>query len=106
MTGCLVEGATEFSTDSDKKTITIPVAFYKALLRYQKGAENEWSCAGFYTDHKQYTNNNLKDVAMSIDELEKKTGFDFFVNLADKIGKEKADALEALDPATVAIWNL
>ena len=43
---------------------------------------------------------------MSIDELEKKTGFDFFVNLAGKIGKDKADALEALDPATVAIWNL
>ena len=106
VTGCLVEGATEFSTDSDKKAITIPVAFYKALLRYKKGAETEWSCAGFYTDHKQYKSSNLKDVAMSIDELEKKTGFDFFVNLADKIGKNNADALEALDPATVALWNL
>ena len=106
VTGCLVEGATEFSTDSDGKKITIPVAFYKALLRYQKGATNEWACAGFYTDHKQYTSHDLKAIAMSIDELEKKTGFDFFVHLIDKIGKDKADALEAQDPTTVAIWNL
>ena len=43
---------------------------------------------------------------MSIDELEKKTGFDFFVHLSDKVGKEKADALEAQDPTKVTIWNL
>ena len=106
VTGCLVEGATETSTDSDGKTITIPTAFYKALLRYEAGAENEWTCAGFFTEHKNYTDKSLKAIAMSIDELEEKTGFDFFVHLADKIGKEKADALEAQDPKTVAVWKL
>ena len=106
VTGCIVKGATEFSTDSDKKTITIPVAFYKALLRYEKGAENEWACAGFYTEHKNYSDKTLKNISMSIDELEKKTGFDFFVHLADKIGKDKADALEAQNPVDVAVWKL
>ena len=43
---------------------------------------------------------------MSIDELEEKTGFDFFVHLADKIGKDKADALEAQNPVDEAIWKL
>jgi hypothetical protein len=43
---------------------------------------------------------------MSIDELESKTGFDFFVHLADKIGKDSADALEAQNPADQPIWNL
>ena len=106
VTGCLVKGSTEFSTDSDGKTITVPTAFYKAILRYQKGVANEWTCAGFYTDHKKYDSYDLKAIAMSIDELEVKTGFDFFVHLADKIGKEKADALEAQDPTKVSIWNL
>lgn len=106
VTGCLVEGATETSTDSDGKKITIPVAYYKALLYYKKGATPEWSCAGFYTEHKNYTDRSLKKISMSIDELENKTGFDFFVHLADKIGKDKADALEAQNPADEAVWNL
>lgn len=106
VTGCVVDGATEFSTDSDGKTITIPVAYYKALLYYKKGAETEWACAAFYTDHKNYKDNSLKKVAMSVDALEEKLGLDFFVHLSDKIGKEKADALEAQDPTTVALWKL
>ena len=106
VTGCLVEGATETSTDSDGKKITIPVAFYKALLRYEKGGTPEWTCAGFYTEHKNYTDRSLKNISMSIDELESKTGFDFFVHLADKIGKDSADALEAQNPADQPIWKL
>lgn len=106
VTGCLVEGATETSTDSEGKKITIPVAFYKALLRYEKGGTPEWTCAGFYTEHKNYTDLSLKNISMSIDELESKTGFDFFVHLADKIGKDSADALEAQNPADQPIWNL
>lgn len=106
VTGCLVEGATETSTDSEGKKITIPVAFYKALLRYEKGGTPEWTCAGFYTEHKNYTDRSLKNISMSIDELESKTGFDFFVHLADKIGKDSADALEAQNPADQPIWKL
>ena len=106
VTGCIVDGATEFSTDSDDKTVTIPVAFYKALLRYKKGTKTEWSCAGFYTEHKHYKSSNLKEIAMSIDELEKKTGFDFFVHLEDKIGKDEAEALEARNPVYESLWNL
>lgn len=107
VTGCVVEGATEFSTDTNGKKITIPVAFYKALLRYKAdGGNNVWTAAGFYTEHKKYTNNDLKAVSMSIDELEKKTGHDFFVNLVDKIGADTAAAVEAQDPATNVIWAL
>lgn len=107
VTGCVVKGAEEFSTDSNGKKITIPVAFYKALLRYKAdGGNNEWVAAGFYTKHEKYTNNDLKAVSMSIDELEKLTGHDFFVNLAGKIGAEAAAAVEAQDPSTNAIWGL
>ncbi len=106
VTGCVVDGATEFSTDTDNKQITIPVAFFKAVLRYKKGADAEWTAAGFYTEHKKYENVDLKTVAMSVDDLEKKTGLDFFVNLTGKVGKDTADAVEAQDPTKVAIWNL
>lgn len=107
VTGCIVEGATEYSTDTSGKKITIPVAFYKAWLRYKAdGGNDKWIAAGFYTEHKKYTNNDLSAVAMSIDELEQKTGFDFFVNLKDEIGAEAAAAVEAQDPTKNAVWGL
>lgn len=106
VTGCVVDGATEFSTDSDGKKITIPVAFFKAVLRYKAGDSDVWTAAGFYTEHNKYTSSGLKSVSMTIDELEEKTGLDFFVNLTEKIGADKADAVEAQDPTTYSVWGL
>lgn len=108
VTGCVVEGSQIIEKDSDGKDITVPVAFYKAVLRYKKGDAAEWAGMAFYTEHKNYAgaNSDLKAVAVSIDDLEEKTGFDFFVNLIDKIGKDEAEAIEAQDPKDVALWNL
>ena len=106
VTGCTVADATEFSTDTDGKKITIPTAFFKAVLVYKKGADQEWTSAGFFTEHKKYSSNDLKPISMTIDELEEKTGLDFFVNLAGKIGKEKADAIETQVPAESSVWGL
>lgn len=107
VTGCILKGATEFSTDSDGKKVTIPTAFFKALLRYEANASgNVWTGAAFYTDHKQYSNHDFKAISMSIDELEKKTGYDFFVNLVDKIGADAAAAVEAQDPTKYSVWGL
>ena len=106
VTGCIVKNSEELTTDTDGKTITVPVAFYKALLRYEEGAS--WSGAAFYTEHKNYGKkaNDLKAVSMSIDQLEQKTGIDFFVNLPAKIGEKEAAAVEARDPASLPIWKL
>lgn len=104
--GCVVDGATEFSTDSDNKAITIPVAFFKAVLRYEKGASAEWAAVAFYTEHKDYgAEIGIKDVAMSVDALEEKLGMDFFVHLVDKLGADQAAAVEAQDPNTSSHWN-
>ena len=99
VTGCVVDGATEVSTDSDGKTITIPVAFFKAVLRYQKGADSEWTSAAFYTKHEGTGGEDIKSIAMSVDQLEEKLGLDFFVNLEGKIGKDQAAAVESQDPS-------
>ena len=108
VTGCVVEGSKELTEDSDGKTMTVPVAFFKAVLRYKKGDANVWTAAGFYTDHKNYggSNADLKAVSMSIDELEEKTGHDFFVNLAGKIGSDEAAAVEAQKPSSYKVWGL
>ena len=106
VTGCTVAGATEFSEDSDKKQITIPTTFFKAVLVYKKGADQEWTSAGFFTEHKKYSSNDLKPISMTIDELEEKTGLDLFVNLTDKIGSDKAAEVEAQVPAESSVWGL
>ena len=43
---------------------------------------------------------------MTIDELETKTGHDFFVNLEGKIGKSAAAAVESQNAATGSVWGL
>ena len=108
VTGCVVDGSDELTTDSYGKPITVPVAFFKALLRYEKdSATAEWSGAAFYTEHRNYNKKvELKSLSMSIDELEKKTGLDFFVNLSSVIGDKKAADVEAQNPASLEIWKL
>lgn len=109
VTGCVVEGSKELTTDSDGKSMTVPVAYFKAVLRYVKSSTDAtWLSAGFYTEHKDYgsSEEDLKAVSMSIDELEKKTGLDFFVNLVDKIGADKAAEVEAQDPTAYSVWKL
>lgn len=106
VTGCVVEGSKEITTDSDGKNITVPVAYYKAVLRYKKGDSDVWTGAAFYTEHKNYTSHDLKPVSMSIDELEEITGHDFFVNLPGKIGDDAAAAAESQKPTDYKVWNL
>ena len=57
-----------------------------ALLHYNK-ASNSYKAIGFWTLHEdaRITNKNFGDYAISIDELEKRTGIDFFCNLPDEI---------------------
>ena len=60
--------------------------------------------AGFYLPHDTgIADNNPLDYIMSIDELETKTGIDFFVNLPDAVGKSVAAEIEAEKP--VSWWN-
>lgn len=109
VTGCVVEGSEIIETDSAGKNITVPVALFKAVLRYKASdSKNVWTAAGFYTEHKNYgsKSSDLKAVSMTIDELEEKTGMDFFVNLAGLIGAEEAAAVEAQEPSSYSVWGL
>ncbi len=106
VTGCVVEGSNRITWDSDGKEITVPTAYWKAVLRYHKSSTiSQWAAAAFYTEHKSYSGNTtLKSLSMSIDDLEEKLGIDLYVNLPAKLGEAKAAELEAQDPKTSNIW--
>lgn len=105
VTGCVVEGVTIFTEDSDGNRMPVPVAYFKALLRYSKASTlGQWNAAAFYLEHKSYPGGLEKSHSMSIDRLEEITGMDFFVNLPAKLGEEQAARIEAADPAVSSVW--
>lgn len=100
VTGCLVDKDCPTVSDHDGKAVAVPKAFYKAVLRLSKGS---YIGAGFYMDHKEYpSTETLKEHALSLKELEAKTGMTFFVNLP----ADKAAAIKAENPKNNAFWNL
>lgn len=108
VTGCLTEGSAYYALDNDGKKVTVPTAYYKAILRYSKNSTigfNGFLGCAFYFEHKTYSSSSINSsLSMSIDALEKKIGIDLFVNLPDKIGKESAAQVEAEDPSKVSWW--
>ena len=73
-----------------KNQMIVPKYFFMAVLRK---TQSGYSAFGFWTEHlSSYvpSNYNLRQNAMSIAELEKLTGIDFFCNLPDDI-EEKVE---------------
>jgi len=81
--------------------LLVPKYFYMALLHYNK-ATDTYHALAFWTEHLSTTQpvTYLGDYAITIDELEKRTGIDFFCNLPDEI----ENAVEA--EADLDFWNL
>lgn len=75
--------------DGHSHELIVPKFFYMALLHYNKVTDNYHAIA-FWTLHEDAndTNKNYGDYAISIDELEKRTGIDFFCNLPDEVEKQ------------------
>lgn len=103
VTGCVVEGSPGKSYDNDGKAVTIPSAYYKALLGYKRsmGIGNTSSQKG-YTGTAYYFLNqsgysDYRNQRMTIDELERKTGLDLFPNLVKAIGEDFAATVESTD---------
>ena len=108
VTGCVTEGSKTYCCDNDNKKVTIPTAYYKAVLRYKKNStvgHSDYMACAIWLKHEVYSSASVtKQYAMSIDELEKKIGFDLFANLSAKIGEEAAAKVEAEDPKTINWW--
>lgn len=105
VTGVTVSASSEKERDSYGNSVTIPDAYFKAVLKYNKASTfAPWTAAAFYLEHRAYSGSISKSHSMSIDELEEITGIDFFVNLPAKVGEEQAAKLEAADPASSSAW--
>ena len=100
VTGCIADSSCDTVKDHDGNAVAVPKAYYKALLRLSKG---NYIGVGFYLEHKDYDDpNGYKDCALSLKELEDKTGMTFFVNLP----ADKAAAVKAAKPKDNKFWNL
>lgn len=108
VTGCIVDGSTKHVDDNDGEAVTVPVAYYKVLLRYQRNSTigySNYAGAAFYLEHRKYSETNVtQEMSMSIDALEELTGIDFFVNLPAQIGETAAANVERQSPASVGWW--
>lgn len=85
-----INNTTETGVYSNKcnNRLPIPSYFYMALLAFDK-TSNQYHAVGIWTEHNNTTwsnsNQNLRSYAITIDELEARTGIDFFCNLPDDI---------------------
>lgn len=103
VTGCCFDRSTRTSGTSSGFAVKIPTHYFKALL--YKGTStftvaDGYMAAGFYLPHDSGIHaGDPLDYLMSIDELEEKTGIDFFPNLIGKIGQDKAARVESTTPS-------
>ena len=105
VTGVTVSASSEKEKDSYGNSVTVPDAFFKAVLKYKKGSTlGDWNAAAFYYKHTTYSGGVEKSHSMSIDKLEELTGIDFFVNLPVMIGETNAANVEKQDPANSSVW--
>lgn len=104
VTGCTVKGSTQSTTDCAGKKMTIPTAYYKAILRYTRSSG--YAGCAIWLDHDTDPRRTVDERdMMSIAALEEKLGIDLFVNLPAKVGDAKAAEIEAKAP-TVNTWPL
>ena len=87
------------TTDGAGHTLVVPKYFYMAFLYYEKSTGN-YKAFALWTEQKQSNNDAAATIIsnrISIDELERRTGIDFFCNLPDDI--------EATVEATATYWD-
>ena len=73
----------------DTKNVPVPNYFYKVALKVNtnsSGVVTSASTIGFWFEHKTYSDSNAyANYAVTVDQIETWTGFDFFPNLPDSI---------------------
>lgn len=87
------------TTDGAGHILVVPKYFYMAFLYYDKPA-NSYKAFALWTEHLNGNNPSAATVIsnkISIDELERRTGIDFFCNLPDDI--------ETTVEATATYWD-
>ena len=77
----------EYITDRGGNRVNKPAAFYKVLLQYKKNVARAETYVGiaFYLENRDYDEANVNsNMSLSVQDLERKLGINFFVNLPDE----------------------
>ena len=77
--------------------IVVPAHYFMAIVCRKS---NSFYGIAFYLKHSESQTGNLSDYAITIDELEEKTGIDFFCNFPDKV----EEAIES--KCNPSLWGL
>lgn len=107
VTGCVVDGAKYYVTDRSNNNVTVPTAFFKAILRYTKDSSsghNGYMGAAFWYDHERFPRVFSKNESMSITALEEKLGYELFVNLPKVTNQALAVEIKDEKPSTISWW--
>ena len=109
VTGCVIDPYNGRVTDNFGKNVTIPSAYYKAVLRLSSAgtfAHGGFNACAIWLDHDNDLAGNAvsKSMSISIRELENRTGIDFFVNLPDRVGAATAKVIEEEKPKDIPWW--
>ena len=69
------------------KDVPVPNYYWKVLLKVKRSGSTITSASaiGFWLEHKQYSNQDYASYAVSVDQIEAWTGFNFFVNLPENL---------------------
>lgn len=75
------------NSSNDGKTLPIPNYYFKVLLKVRRsgGTVTAASAIGFWFTHEAHKGENWQNFTMSVDEIERKTGFNFFANLSPSL---------------------
>ncbi len=99
VTGCVLEGSNTYSGNNSGFTVKVPASYFKAALQKSTSTSvgySGWRAAAWYMPHDSgIATGNYKSYVMTVDALEAKLGYDLFVNLPAKVGKDLADKIEA-----------
>lgn len=72
----------------DTKQCPVPNYYYKVVLKVKRasnGAITDAQAVGIWMPHRVYSGDSYTNYSVSVDEVERYTGFDFFANLPDDI---------------------
>ena len=82
------ETVTYIKPAKDSKSCPVPNYFWKVVMKVKRSGNTVTSASavGFWFDHKQYASkDDYANYAVTVDQIEEWTGFDFFVNLPDGV---------------------
>ena len=82
-----VSATTYTTAKDDTKYIRVPNYFYKVVLKVKSdelGAVVDAAAVGFWFDHRSYSD-SFEKYAVSVDQIEQWTGFDYFHSLDDRL---------------------